>query len=290
MSAVPGQLPESARSRELALIEADAFFYAVYEYLGYDFRHYSDASRNRRLAAFVDRQSLGTISQAQSRVLRDPELLAELLSAMTVNVTEMFRDPMVFAKIRAEVLPRLATYPRIRIWIAGCATGEEAYSMAILLDEAGLLNRTTIYATDIDSDSLRVATSAIYPADAMVRATRNYQASGGQRPFSEWYIAKYDRCILSPDLRSPLEFFSHNLATDAAFGEFHLIMCRNVFIYFEDTLQSRVERVFRESLSSFGTLIIGPREGLTVDGLKLFTPLDRRLGIYAPSQTHLVRP
>jgi chemotaxis protein methyltransferase CheR len=286
----PAQMPDSVRSRDLSLVEADVFFYAVYEYLGYDFRHYSDASRNRRLAAFVERNSLTSISEAQGRVLREPELLADLLSAMTVNVTEMFRDPAVFAKIRTEVLPRLATYPRIRIWIAGCATGEEAYSMAILLDEAGLLERTTIYATDIDSDSLRVATSAIYPSDAMVRATRNYQASGGHRPFSDWYIAKYDRCILSPELRSRLEFFSHNLATDSAFGEFNLIMCRNVFIYFEDTLQRRVERVFGESLAAFGNLVIGPREYLTTDGVKLFTPLERRFGMYVKSQTHLARP
>lgn len=280
---------ESDRSRELAAIEADAFFYTVFEYLGYDFRHYSDASRNRRLAAFVARHHLGSISEAQGRVLREQDLLADLLSTMTVNVTEMFRDPPVFATIRTDVLPRLATYPRIRIWIAGCATGEEAYSVAILLAEAGLLERTTIYATDIDVESLRVANSAIYPADAMVRATRNYQASGGDRPFSDWYTARYDRCILSPDLRSHIEFFSHNLATDSTFGEFHLIMCRNVFIYFEDTLQHRVEVVFRESLVPFGNLVIGPREGLTSGGLTLFTPVDRRLGIYVPSQTHLAR-
>ncbi|AQA02886.1 protein-glutamate O-methyltransferase [Mycobacterium sp. MS1601] len=284
------QRPESERTRELTLIEAEAFFYTVFEYLGYDFRHYSDASRNRRLTAFVERYKLGTISQAQGRVLREPDLLAALLSTMTVNVTEMFRDPAVFAKIRAEVLPRLATFPRIRIWIAGCATGEEAYSVAILLDEAGLLDRSTIYATDIDSDSLRVATSAIYPADAMVRATRNYHASGGQRPFSDWYVAKYDRCILSPHLRSRLEFFSHNLATDSAFGEFNLIMCRNVFIYFEDTLQRRAEGIFRESLAPFGNLVIGPREALTGDGATMFAPLDRRLGIYATNHRQRARP
>lgn len=281
--------PESGRARELAQIEADAFFYAVYEHLGYDFRHYSDASRNRRLAAFVQRHSFRTISEAQGQVLRDPDLLAALLAGMTVNVTEMFRDPKVFAKLREEVLPRLATYPRIRIWVAGCATGEEAYSIAILLAEEGLLERTTIYATDIDSDSLRVATTAIYPADAIVRATRNYQASGGQRPFSDWYVAKYDRCILSPELRSRLEFFSHNLATDSTFGEFNLIMCRNVFIYFEETLQRRVEGIFDESLAPFGNLVIGPREGLTGDGAKLFTPLDRRLGIYV-TKNHRVWP
>jgi chemotaxis protein methyltransferase CheR len=272
------------RSRELTAIEAEAFFYTVFEHLGYDFRHYSDASRNRRLMAFVDKHALGTISEAQGRVLRDPTLLASLLSTMTVNVTEMFRDPLVFAKIRSELLPRLATYPNIRIWIAGCATGEEAYSVAILLDEAGLLDRTTIYATDIDSDSLRIAASAIYPADAMAGATRNYQVSGGERPFSDWYIAKYDRSILSPTLRSRLEFFSHNLATDSAFGEFHLIMCRNVFIYFEEALQRRVERIFAESLIPFGNLVIGPREGLTGDGTRLFKPQDRRLGIYVKSQ------
>ena len=275
---------ESARSRELTEIEAEAFFYAVFEHLGYDFRHYSDASRNRRLMVFVDRHSFRTISEAQGQVLRDPALLATLLSTMTVNVTEMFRDPQVFAKIRSEVIPRLATYPRIRIWIAGCATGEEAYSVAILLAEAGLLDRTTIYATDIDSESLRIATAAIYPADAIVRATRNYQASGGEQPFSDWYVAKYDRCILSPELRSKIEFFSHNLATDSAFGEFNLIMCRNVFIYFEETLQRRVEHVFRDSVSPFGNLVIGPREALTGEGAKLFSPLDRRVGIYVRNQ------
>ncbi|MCV7300783.1 protein-glutamate O-methyltransferase CheR [Mycobacterium barrassiae] len=281
--------PDAARSRGLTGIEAEAFFYAVFDYLGYDFRHYSDASRNRRLVAFVERHKLGTISQAQGRVLREPELLAAFLSAMTVNVTEMFRDPLVFSKIRADLLPRLATYPRIRIWIAGCATGEEAYSIAILLDEAGLLERTTIYATDIDSDSLRTAAAAIYPADAMVGATRNYQASGGQRPFSDWYTAKYGRCILSPVLRSRLEFFSHNLATDSTFGEFHLIMCRNVFIYFEETLQRRVEHLFWESLAPFGNLVISPREGLTAEGKRLFTATDRRLGIYVKSQNEHVR-
>ncbi|WP_431238245.1 CheR family methyltransferase [Mycolicibacterium aichiense] len=281
---------DPARSKELTAIEAEAFFYTVFEFLGYDFRHYTDASRNRRLMAFVDRHSLGSISTAQDRVLRDPSLLASFLSTMTVNVTEMFRDPLVFAKIRADVLPRLATYPRIRIWVAGCATGEEAYSVAILLDEAGLLDRSTIYATDIDSESLRVAASAIYPADTMVGATRNYQASGGERPFSDWYIAKYDRSILSPTLRSRLEFFSHNLATDSTFGEFHLILCRNVFIYFEETLQRRAERMFWDSLAPFGNLVIGPREGLTVDGAKLFKAQDRRLGIYAKSQNQRARP
>jgi chemotaxis protein methyltransferase CheR len=276
----PPEKTDAARTRELAQIEAEAFFYAVYEHLGYDFRHYSDASRNRRLMLFVERHSFRNISEAQGHVLRDPNMLAAFLSGMTVNVTEMFRDPLVFAKLRTEVVPRLATYPRIRIWIAGCATGEEAYSVAILLAEEGLLERTTIYATDIDAESLRVATAAIYPADSIVRATRNYQASGGERPFSDWYVAKYDRCILSPELRSRLEFFSHNLATDSAFGEFNLIMCRNVFIYFEETLQRRAETVFQESLAPFGNLVIGPREGLTGDGAKMFTPLDRRLGIY----------
>lgn len=281
---------DPARSKELMAIEAEAFFYTVFEFLGYDFRHYTDASRNRRLMAFVDRHSLGTISTAQDRVLRDPSLLASFLSTMTINVTEMFRDPLVFAKIRTELVPRLATYPRIRIWVAGCATGEEAYSVAIMLDEAGLLDRSTIYATDIDSESLRVAASAIYPADTMVGATRNYQASGGERPFSDWYIAKYDRSILSPTLRSRLEFFSHNLATDSTFGEFHLILCRNVFIYFEETLQRRAERMFWESLAPFGNLVIGPREGLTVDGMRLFKAQDRRLGIYAKSQNQRARP
>jgi chemotaxis protein methyltransferase CheR len=286
----PAERSGSARSRELIAVEAEAFFYTVFELLGYDFRHYSDASRNRRLVSFVERNGLGTISAAQGRVLRDPDLLAAFLSAMTVNVTEMFRDPLVFAKIRSEVLPRLATYPRIRIWVAGCATGEEAYSVAILLDEAGLLDRTTIFATDIDSESLRSAAAAIYPADAMTRATRNYQAAGGQRPFSDWYIAKYDRCILSPHLRSRIEFFSHNLATDSAFGEFHLVMCRNVFLYFEETLQHRAEVLFRDSLVPFGNLIIGPREGLTGAGKRLFSPLDRRLGLYVKNQSEHVRP
>jgi chemotaxis protein methyltransferase CheR len=280
---------KSVRSTELVAVEAEAFFYTVFEHLGYDFRHYSDASRNRRLVSFVERNALGTISEAQGRVLRDPDLLGAFLAAMTVNVTEMFRDPQVFTKIRADVLPRLATYPRIRIWVAGCATGEEAYSVAILLDEAGLLDRTTIFATDIDSASLHSAAAAIYPADAMAGATRNYQAAGGERPFSDWYVAKYERCILSPHLRSRIEFFSHNLATDSAFGEFHLVMCRNVFLYFEETLQHRAELLFSESLVPFGNLVIGPREGLTCSGKRVFSPLDRRLGIYVKNQGEHVR-
>jgi chemotaxis protein methyltransferase CheR len=280
----PIEQSESDLARELTRIEAEAFFYTVYEHHGYDFRHYTDASRNRRLALFVERSKLGTISNAQGRVLRDPKLLSAFLSAMTVNVTEMFRDPYVFATIRTELFPRLATYPRIRVWVAGCATGEEAYSLAILLAEAGLLDRTTIYATDIDTESLKTATTAIYPADNMIHATRNYQASGGSRPFSDWYVAKYDRCILSPELRPRIEFFSHNLATDGAFGEFHLVMCRNVFIYFEDSLQRRAELLFWESLAPFGNLVIGPREGLIADKVKLFTPVDRKCGIYVKNQ------
>lgn len=281
----PVENAESAQSRELARIEADALFYTVFEHFGYDFRDYSDASRNRRLTQFVQKHSLGTISEAQGRLLRDADLLTAFLSAMTVNVTEMFRDPPVFAKIRAELVPRLATYPRIRVWVAGCSSGEEAYSVAILLAEAGLLDRTTIYATDIDTESLRAGNSAIYPATAMVTATRNYQASGGRRPFSDWYVAKYDRCIMSPELRPHIEFFSHNLATDNVFGEFHLIMCRNVFIYFEETLQHRAEVLFWESLAHFGALVIGAREGLTTAGGELFTPLDRGQGLYAKNQS-----
>lgn len=281
---------EPVRPRDVTQIEADAFFYTVFEHLGYDFRHYSDASRNRRLAHFVQNHSLGTISEAQGKVLRDAHLLSEFLSAMTVNVTEMFRDPEVFREIRDEVLPRLATYPRIRVWVAGCATGEEAYSLAILLAEAGLLDRTTIYATDIDAASLRLATNAIYPADRMIVATRNYQASGGTRPFSDWYVAKYDNCILSPELRPRIEFFSHNLATDGVFGEFNLILCRNVFIYFEDKLQQRAERIFWDSLAHFGNLIIGPRESITTENSRLFTPADRRRGVYVKREDQRVRP
>lgn len=286
----PGEESRSGQSRDLTQIEADAFFYTVFEHLGYDFRHYSDASRNRRLTRFVSSHGFGSISEAQGKVLRDNALLAEFLSDMTVNVTEMFRDPDVFQKIRSDVVPRLATYPRFKVWVAGCATGEEAYSIAILLAEAGLLDRATIFATDIDTDSLRVATSAIYPADTMAGATRNYQASGGVRPFSDWYVAKYDRSILSPELRPRIEFFSHNLATDSAFGEFNLILCRNVFIYFEQTLQCRAERIFWDSLSNFGNLVIGPRESLTREGATLFTPVDRRLGIYAKNQHRHGRP
>ncbi|MCB0923383.1 MAG: protein-glutamate O-methyltransferase CheR [Mycobacterium sp.] len=285
----PGGESGEASSRELTQIEAEAFFYTVFEHLGYDFRHYTEASRNRRLSRFVNSRGFASISEAQGQVLRDRDLLSAFLSAMTVNVTEMFRDPEVFRTLRAEVVPRLATYPRIKVWVAGCATGEEAYSIAILLAEAGLLERATIFATDIDAQSLHVATSAIYPADTMAGATRNYQASGGIRPFSDWYIAKYDRCILSPALRPHIEFFSHNLATDSAFGEFNLILCRNVFIYFEETLQRRAERIFWDSLAHFGNLVIGPRESLTAAGSQLFTPVDRALGIHVKNENRHVR-
>ncbi|HEV9038228.1 MAG TPA: protein-glutamate O-methyltransferase CheR [Puia sp.] len=229
---------------------------------GYDFTEYSEASLGRRVAHFMKNRDIPGIRELARSVLRDEGFFEQFVQEVTVTVTEMFRAPGFYKSLREKVRARLATYPMIRVWIAGCATGEEVYSMAILLREEGLLERTVIYATDINQRSLQTAREGIFPIGHMAAYTANYLQSGGKRSFSDYYLAKYDGALMDKTLRQAIVFSAHNLTTDQSFNEFQLILCRNVLIYFNQNLQNKVIRLFYESLCPFGILALGNKESL----------------------------
>lgn len=247
---------------EIIDIEIKLLLEGIYQVYGYDFRQYSEASLRRRLSQWLSLSGFATLSLAQSQLLRDHGLFDTLLRGITVNVSEMFRDPGFFKAIREYVVPYLKTYPFVKIWHAGCATGEEAYSMAILLLEEGLKGRFRIYATDINEDVIHKAQEGIYPLKEIQHFTINYQHAGGTGSFSDYYTARYDRAILSPSLRENIVFAVHNLAVDADFGEMNLILCRNVMIYFKQPLKERVLGLFDNSLVPGGFLCLGTKESL----------------------------
>jgi chemotaxis protein methyltransferase CheR len=229
---------------------------------GYDFRDYADASMKRRLTHWLAESGFDTFSAAQSRLLRDPRVFESLLRGITVNVTEMFRDPAFFRALRTQVVPFLKTYPFVKIWHAGCATGEEAYSMAILLNEEGMAGHYRMYATDINEAVLQRAAEGIVKLADMQKFTRNYQKSGGIGSFADYYTARYDRAVLSGTLKKDIVFAPHNLAADAEFGEMHVVLCRNTMIYFKPALKERCLRLFDSSLLSGGFLCVGLKETL----------------------------
>jgi chemotaxis protein methyltransferase CheR len=247
---------------EIQAIEIRLLMEGVFQAYGYDFRDYAEASLTRRLNRWLAGSGWTTFSQAQASLLRDPLAFQRLLTGITVNVTEMFRDPAFFLCLREQVVPHLKTYPFVKIWVAGCATGEEAYSMAILLEEEGLGNRFRIYATDIDQDVLAAAEKGIYPLRDMQKFTRNYQKGGGRAAFSDYYSSGYDHALLRPSLRQRIVFASHNLAADGEFGEMHLVLCRNVMIYFKAPLKERALALFQTSLLPGGFLCLGLKESL----------------------------
>ncbi|UPK68806.1 CheR family methyltransferase [Chitinophaga filiformis] len=227
---------------------------------GYDFTGYAQASIKRRLLRFMGHMRLESVFELKHRLVNDQELFSRLIQYITVNVTEMFRDPGFYRSLREQVLPKLAAYPNIKIWHAGCSTGEEVFSMAILLQEAGLLSRTKIYATDLNPANLERAAAGILPLDNMKDFTQNYIQSGGLADFSNYYTARYDNVLIKKELRRHIAFFQHNLVTDKVFNEFQLICCRNVFIYFNRELQNSVLQLFFDSLSSRGYLAMGLKE------------------------------
>lgn len=248
---------------------------------GVDFREYAPASLRRRIWNAVRAEGLTTVSGLQEKVLRDPAGLGRLLLALTVNVTSLFRDPGFFLAFREKVAPLLRTHPFIRLWCAGCATGEEVYSIAILLEEEGLYDRCRIYATDMNEAVLQKAREGIFPLSVMQEYTSNYLRAGGKRPFSGYYTAAYDHAIFRPSLKQHIVFAQHNLVMDTSFNEFNIILCRNVMIYFNQSLQKRVHQLLYGSLIKFGTLGMGEKESLR------FTPhegdyaeLDSRAKIY----------
>jgi len=247
---------------ELDEIETGLLLEAIHRRYGYDFRGYARGSLERRLRRSVQGESVRTLSQLQGRLLRDPLVMERLLEDLTVSVTAMFRDPPFFGALRETVLPRLRTYPFVRIWNAGCASGEETWSLAILLHEAGLLARTRIYATDLNEEGLARARDGAFPLAKMREYTAGYIGAGGQRDFSSYYRVDGDRARFDPALVERALFARHNLVSDAPFNEFHLIVCRNVLIYFGKALQNRALGLFDESLHVFGALGLGRRESL----------------------------
>lgn len=243
-------------------IEVQLLLEGVYRYYGFDFRDYAPSSLRRRLRKILAAEALPTISALQDRLLHDQACLERFLLGLTVNVTSMFRDPSFFVSFREKIVPLLRTYPFIRIWHAGCSTGQEVYSMAILLHEEGLYHRCRLYATDTNELVLHKAKQGIYPIELMQEYTQLYLKAGGTRSFSEYYTAGYGNAIFRSSLKENMIFSQHNLATDGSFNEFNVILCRNVLIYFNRSLQQRVHQLFYDSLCSFGILGLGRRESL----------------------------
>jgi chemotaxis protein methyltransferase CheR len=259
-------------------IEIELLLEGIYRSYGYDFRDYAHASLKRRLHNILRSEGLPTISSLQERVLHDRTCLTRFLTGLTVNVTSMFRDPSFYLAFRTQVIPLLRTYPFIRIWHAGCSSGQEVYSMAILLQEEGLYDRCRIYATDLNEQALQEAKSGIYPLKDMQEYTHLYLKAGGQRSFSEYYTAAYDNAIFRSSLKENVVFSQHNLTTDSSFNEFNVIICRNVLIYFNLVLQKRVHELFYQSLCSFGILGLGRQETLR------FTPYEHHFYPLQPNE------
>lgn len=258
-------------------IELRMLVEAVYLKYNYDFRDYTGASQKRRVLVAMREMDCATVSELQARVLHQPEAFSRLLQYLTIPVTEMFRDPEYFAAIRSQVVPHLRTYPSLKVWVAGCSTGEEVYSLAILLHEEGLLERTTIYATDINPESLDAARRGVFPLDRMRLFTENYQKSGGRRAFSDYYTAAYGGALFERSLVENVTFADHSLSTDSVFSETHFISCRNVMIYFNRRLQDRVLGLFHESLCHRGFLGLGSKESIDFSTYaSRFEPLARR--------------
>jgi chemotaxis protein methyltransferase CheR len=248
--------------------EVEGLVMALRERYDYDFSHYARASFLRRVRHAMLEEQAPSVSALQAKLLRDPFVMRRFIAHLSVHVTAMFRDPEFYQTLRHHVIPWLRTYPFVRIWHAGCATGEEVYSMCIMLEEEGLYDRCRIYATDLSEVVLHRARMATYPLGSVQRYTENYQKSGGTLDFSRYYTADRENAIIHENLRRNVLFSLHNLASDGSFNEFHLVCCRNVMIYFDETLQERVLSLFDESLARGGYLALGRRETLNFSNLK----------------------
>jgi chemotaxis protein methyltransferase CheR len=268
-------------ARDLEKIEVDLLLEGIFRQYGFDFRSYAFSSLKRRLWKRITAEGLQSISELQDRVLHDPAMMEKLLLDLSINVSAMYRDPTFYKAFREKVVPVLRTYPFVRLWHAGCSTGEEVYSMAILLEEEGLYDRARIYATDINEVVLQTAKSGIFPVEKMQEYTQNYLRAGGTRSFSDYYVAKYDAAIFSSALTRNVVFSQHNLVTDRSFAECNVILCRNVMIYFDRKLQDRVHSLFYESLVQFGFLGLGSKETLKFSKYEsCYEEIDARDKIY----------
>lgn len=243
-------------------IETDLLLEAIYRKYHYDFRSYARPSLHRRLQQACAKFGCATVSALQERIIHDPSVFSAMLEHLTIQVSDMFRDPSYYFALRQVVLPILGTYPSLKVWCSGCSTGEEAYSLAILLREEGLLERTIIYATDISLEALRKAQAGVYSIDRIAGFSANYQQSGGKASLADYYTAAYGGAIFDKSLQRNMVFADHSLATDQVFSEVHLISCRNVLIYFDRALQSRCIGLFHEALCHKGFLGIGTKETL----------------------------
>ena len=280
MEPVDRQQP-SINDIDIEAIEIPLLLESVFQRYGYDFRDYAPASIKRRLWNSVRKEGLTTISGLQERVLHDPESMERLVVDMSINVTSFFRDPTFYSVFREKVVPLLRTYPFIRVWHAGCSTGEEAYSIAILLHEEGLYEKSKIYATDINDTVLRRAKSGIYPMKSMQEYTQNYIQAGGKKAFSEYYLAIDHDAIFDSKLKKNVVFACHDLVLDQSFNEFNVILCRNVLIYFNKKLQDRVHDLFYKSLCNFGILVLGAKESLRFTSREQdYEELDSRWRLY----------
>lgn len=276
-------LDQDSQDARLEAIELPLLVEAVYQYYGYDFRDYSSASFKRRVRRAMQIEQIQTISAFQDRVLHDRECMARFLDAISVDVTAMFRDPAFYKALRDKVLPCFRAHPHLRCWIAGCATGEEVYSLAIVLHEAGLLDQTRLYATDINQRVLEQGKQAIFPIKNMRQYTDNYLKAGGQGNFSDYYTAKYEHVIVRDFLCKNIVWAGHNLVSDTSFNEFEfeIVLCRNVMIYFNRKLQERVLGLLHDSLAMQGVLGLGRAESLqTTSFARRYEVIDRVEKLY----------
>jgi chemotaxis protein methyltransferase CheR len=268
-------------AQELEELEIELLLEAVARRHGWDFRQYAPASLRRRVRKAMQDEGVRTISGLQERLLHDHGALGRFVTALSVHVTGMFRDPEVYRALRKVVVPLLRTWPFVRVWHAGCSTGEEVYSLAILLHEEGVLGRSRIYATDLSDNLLERASKGIYPLAAMREHTAAYHRSGGRADFSSYYVADSQHAIMREELRRQIVFSQHNLVSDGSFNDFHLVLCRNVMIYFDQELRDRVHDLLYRSLVLFGVLVLGIRESFQLSPLAdRFEALDERLRLY----------
>lgn len=275
------QAKNAKETLEVEELEIDLLLEAIYQCYGYDFRNYSRASVVRRVRNRVITKGLQHVAELIPLIIRSHKEFQELLNDLTINVTEMFRDPTFYQAFRKEVVPILKTFPFFKVWHAGCSTGEEVYSMAILLHEEGLLDRAQVYATDIDKNVLEHAKKGIYSAESVKIFAENYRRAGGQSDLSDYYVEKYERVIFDPFLSKGVVFADHDLVTDQVFGEMQVVICRNVIIYFNKELQQRVFRLFADSLDMGGFLCLGTKESLKFsDCIEEFGTVDPHLKIY----------
>lgn len=271
----------STRDTDVDRIELGLLLEGIFQRYGYDFRGYALDSISRRLEQFLSDKGLASFGEATARVLRDLAFFHALVPYFSVPVTALFRDPLFFAALAHKVIPRLRSWPHYKVWHAGCATGEEVYSHAILLHEAGLYGRGTLYATDISQPALDTGKAGIYPLEVIRKGTANYMEAGGRASLSDYFHARYEAAIMRPELRRRVTFARHNLAMDTSFGEMQVIVCRNVLIYFSEALQNRVLQLFWDSLDTGGFLCLGDKESLAFTAVAdRFEAVDEAARIY----------